>query len=229
MTESTLPTTEIAPTLRTTGWLLIAASASFALVIASMIAGVAAAGFPSEEPITHDLLDPIAFWRAALGWTLLVPIGLAAYGSIVLARASRSRIPRLVTATVVVWVLTVAFTLAYAIAWQASLEFTTPTALDDPARQVALLLFGRIAIPMAAIGSAATALCLRAAGTSKRVPVVIAVIAAIIAVAFAAGVHEVAPIPPAVLIGLWIPLGVSALHQGTRARRANALPIPATT
>ncbi|CAN5349630.1 hypothetical protein BH10ACT7_BH10ACT7_25540 [soil metagenome] len=225
MTESTIAP----PVPRKAGVLLIAASVSFLLVIASMIASVAAAGWPTEEPITHDLLDPIAFWRAALGWTLVVPISLAAVGSILLVRSARTEVPRLVTVTIDVWVLAVAATLAYAIAWQISLGFTTPTVLDDPARSVALLIFSRFAIPLAALGSVGTALCLRAIGGGRRALLAVVVIGAVIAIAFAAGAHEVAPLPPAVLVGLWIPLAVSALRRATRSGRQSTLLISATT
>jgi hypothetical protein len=205
------------------GWLLVAASIAFSLVIASMVGSLAAAGFPAEEPITRAAIDPIAFWRSAVAWTFVVPIALAAAGSATLAVAERSGAGWLGVTTIAVWVLAVVAAAFYAVSWQMSLDFTTTTILDDPARDVALEVFGRVAMPLAALGSAGAALCLRRIGAKKRAPLVVAVLAVVIAIAFALGVHAVAPVPPAVLIAVWIPLGVGALRQSARTRGIRSL------
>jgi uncharacterized membrane protein len=197
MTEHTTGATGPASSIVLSGRLLVAASIGFSLLIASMVGSLAAGGFPTAEPITHQGIDPIAFWRSAAGWTFLVPVGLAA-------------------------------ALAYSVAWQTSLGFTTATILEDPARVFSLVVFNRVAMPLIAIASAGAALCLRSLGRSRRALLVVAAIAAALAIAFALGVHEVAPVPPAILVAVWIPLAVSAIRAGTRARSTSTLPTAVT-
>jgi hypothetical protein len=224
MIEHTAGATGPVSSIVLSGRLLVAASIGFSLLIASMFASVAAAGFPAAEPITHHGIDSIAFWRSAAGWTFLVPIGLAAAASVILALVARPRAARIAWLTIVLGVLAFFASIVYAIAWQASLGFTTATILDDPARSFALSVFGRVAVPLIAIASAGAALCLRSVGTSRTAPLVVAAIAVAIAGAFALGVHEVAPVPPAILVAVWIPLGVSAIRAGNRARSTSTLP-----
>lgn len=225
MTEYTPTATSRDLSISHAGWLFVAASGAFSLVIVSMVGGLAAAGFPTTEPITHDGTDPIAFWRAAVGWTFLVPVGLAGAASVILARVARRGAAVIAGMTFVLWASAGAAAIAYAVSWQVSLGFTTATILEDPARSFALVAFGRVAMPLIALGSAGAALCLRSVGTSRRALLVVAAIAAALAIAFASGVHDVAPVPPAILVAAWIPLGVSAIRQGRRIRKASVLPV----
>lgn len=225
MTENTLPATGRDSSISQAGWLFVAACVAFSLVIVSMVGGLAAGGFAPAEPITHEGTDPIAFWRAAVGWTFLVPVGLAGAASVILARVAQHGAAVIAGITFVLWASAGVAAIAYAVSWQVSLGFTTATILEDPARSFALVTFGRVAMPLVALGSAGAALCLRSVGTSRHALLVVAAVAAALAIAFASGVHDVAPVPPAILVAAWIPLGVSAIRQGRKIRKVSMLPV----
>lgn len=197
--------------------LLLWASASFLLVIGSLLTTALvyqARTGSSAEPTTQAEVDLAQPWWTITGHVLLVPIALAAVGSIKLAIASPR--PRIGVAVTALWVITVIVGVAYAITWHASMTFTEPVYSESSAAVAAQWLVRGGVIPLALL---ATGLLAHQYGA--RVVVVISVVLLgtwLAAVVF--GIH----LPPALTVVAWIPLGVRILRA---ARRKPAGSVPA--
>lgn len=227
MTCMTQITLENAPAVRAQGRLIVWASWGFLPLILMFTVGtiliVQLAGASLEsEPVTradYDAIPGIAFRQAAVSWLLVLPMVLAAAGSVLAARRVGGVLRGL---TITLWTVVVVATIVYAYCYTASSGFTTPTVMDDPYYQASMILFGFLVMPLSFIASAATALCLRAEGIALRGTRIVAgvAIAAGVLYAIARGIGEV-PVPPAIVIGVWIPLGVWAVRAAKRALAAD--------
>ncbi len=181
-----------------------------------MLSSIAAAGFPSEEPVTHDLLNPIRPLRIAVSWALLPPVVLAAAGSGALTRGLGAS-PRVRFSLHALWATACATTVAYAILWTIGYFFATPTILEDPAYVLAVELCRRVAVPLALLSSAGTALVVRRAGRARTTLALLAAFACAVAVVFAATGADA--VPPAIVVLVWVPCAVIA-RRGLRAMTA---------
>lgn len=216
-------TSDNAPSIRTQGSLLSWACWGFLPLIIMFTVGtiiiVQLAGASLEnEPITraaYDAIPGIGFRQAAVSWLLLLPMALAAAGSLHAARRVRGVLG---SVSIALWAIVVGATIVYAYCYTASNNFTTPTVLVDPNYVASMILFGFVVMPLSFIASAATALCLRAEGVAPRGTRIVAgiAVAAGLVYAIARGWGDV-PVPPAIVVGVWIPLAIWTVRAGKRA------------
>jgi hypothetical protein len=197
--------------------LLLWASASFVLVVAALLSTALvyqARTGDSAEPTTQaqvDLAQPL--WTL-VGYALLVPITLAAVGSIGLARsAPQSRLGAIATA---LWVVALIAGVAYAITWHSSMHFTESAHGDSTAAVAAQWLVRLGIVPLCFL---ATGVLARQFGAGAVVAVC-AVLAVGWVTAFVLGID----LPPALLAVAWVPLGIRILR---RARRSAVDAVPA--
>jgi hypothetical protein len=193
--------------------LLLWASASFVLVISSMLAAAfvyQARSGSSSEPATQAEIDLTQPWYTLLGYILLVPMILGATASIGLTRAAPR--PRLAPVVTMLWVVVVIACIAYAITWHSSMHFSEAAHSDSTAALAAQWLVRSGVMPFACIATGVLAYQLGAR--------LIVGVCAVILVAFVIlGVLGIG-LPPAVLVVAWIPLGVRTMRADRKSSLA---------
>lgn len=189
--------------------LLLWASASFAFVIAAMLAAAfvyQSRTGDSSAPVTQADIDLAQPWYTLLGYALLLPIVLGAVASIGLARTAPR--PRLAPGVTAVWVAAVIAGIGYAVAWHSSMHFGESAYSDSAAAVAATWLVRGGLVPLA---YAATGLLAYQLG-ARLIVGVCAVLIAVSVTSAALGID----LPPALLVAAWIPLGVRALRARPR-------------
>lgn len=184
----------------------------------------------TNEPITraaYDAIPGIGFRQAAVSWLLLLPMALAAAGSVHAARRVRGVLG---VVSIALWTIVVGATIVYAYCYTASNDFTTPTVLEDPNYVASMILFGFVVMPLSFIATAATALCLRVEGVAPRGTRIVAGVSVVAGLVYAVarGWGEV-PVPPAIVVGVWIPLAIWTIRAAKRAPVEASVPGAAPT